>query len=503
MRLSAGSAPWLLRHELRLLWRRYNLARRWRSGIVLAVGIGVLAQLLGLGAAAWLQDSAATEAGRVTVANIAVLCIAGLMLSHALDVAVASLFERQDLDWLLASPVPLRRVLAVRMMGMAVTIAGPWLLLAGPAANAMAWMGQPGWLGVYPALFALGLLAAAAGTWLGVRLVAATGLRRARRVVGGLSLLTGALAFLASQCAALLTPPLRAAVWDALSPPCCGPPWGVAWWPARALLGEGVPLLALLLAGASAAAAAAVALQRRFADGAALAPPRPAAAAMEVRPVDAGRFRRGVFGTVLRKELRLIWRTPNLIARAGYQLIYVIPTAGVLWRDGPGAAALGLGTVGVFIAGEAARLFVLAAVGDEAAELAAAAPVRPGLVQRAKMAAAGVGAAAVALVPGLGVAATRPGLLPVLLCGIGCVTLSGLLLGVWRPGAPRRTDLGGRRPGLADTDWLGLVVGGCWSGATWLVMAGFGWVAAVPAGVAMAVLLAVRRWGGRVSGVRR
>lgn len=491
MTLRPGSSAWLMRHELRLLWRRYNLASRKLSLVILVVGAAVLAQVAGIGVAALLLGGVGTPAGQLAVANIAMLALPAIMLSHALDVAVAALFERQDLDWLLASPVPLRRVLAVRMAGMTITIAGPWMLLVGPVANALALAGQPGWLAAYPVLLALGLLAAAAGTGLGVRLVAAAGLQRARRVVGGISLLVGALAFFVTQVAALMPPAMRAAVWDAASPPCCGMPAGLGWWPARALTGDLAPLLALLLLALAVAGGSARALARRFAAGAALSPPRPAGA-FQAPPRTAVPFRSGLFRTLLRKELLLLRRTPNLLIRAAYQLIYLVPAVGVMWRDGPAAAALGMATVAVFVAGEAARLMILSAAGgDEAADLAATAPVPPALVRRAKMAAALLVAGSIVALPVLGVAWARPGLLPVLAVSLLCVTASGLLLGVWRPRPVRRSDLGGRPARLADTDWFGLLLGACWSGAAGLAMSGSRWAAA-PAGLAVLVLALLR-----------
>ena len=505
MIIRPGSVPWLLRYEARLLWRRSNFASRKLSAGVLAAGIVVAAQLAGLGLAAWLRDGTAALADRLAAANAVLLVMGGLMLSQALDAALAALFEQRDLDWLLTSPMPLRRVLAVRMMAIAAAVAVPWLLLLGGVANAMAMAGQPGWLAAYPVVYALALLAAAAGAALAVGLVSVLGLRRARRAVGILGLGVGGVAFLASQSATMLPPALGTALWRALLPSCCGMPDGLAWWPARALLGDAVPLMAVLLLGLAAAALAARALERRFAAGAILAPPRrgPSAARAAGRSMDAGRFRRGTFGTLLRKELRLLRRTPNLLSRAAYQLIYAVPMTAALWRDGGATAALGLGAASVFVAGEAAHLLISAAANaDEAAELAATAPVPPGAVQRAKMAAAGLGTAAILLLPVLAVAAWRPGLLPALAGGIACVTGSGLLIGVWRPVPVRRGDLGASRPRLGGNGWLGLLLSGLWAGAAWLAMDGNA-LAALPSAVAVAVLAGVRPRGSRVGLGRR
>lgn len=499
MTLRPGSAGWLLRHELRLTWRRSGLASRKLSAGALALGLAVVAHFIGLGAASWLVGVLSTPSERLAAASAGLLILGGLLLAQALDTAVAALFERQDLDWLLASPVPLRRVLGTRMLGMAAGVAVPWLLMLGPVANVLAVMDGPGWLAAYPTLCALALLATAVGASAAVGLVSALGLRRARRALGVVSLMFGALIFLASQSGTLLTPALKAALWQALTPPCCGVPDGVAWWPARALLGDAIPLAVIVLLGAAAMAAAAGFLDRHFAAGAALEPPSRRSGALRGagQGVDAGRFRRGAFGVLLRKEVRLLRRTPTLLGRAAFQLIYAVPVAVTLLRDGAPAAALGLGSVSVFLAGESARLLISAAAGaDEAAELAGTAPVPAKAAQRAKMAAAALGTAIIVLMPVLGVALVQPALLPALLGGVAGVTGSGLLLGVWRPAPVRRRDLGARGAGLGATDWLGLLVSSCWSGTTWLAMVGSFW-AALPGAAALVLLACLKPRGGR------
>jgi len=415
------------------------------------------------------------------------------MLSQALDVAMAALFERQDLDWLMASPVPLRRVLVVRMLGIAATVATMWLLILGSTANALALMGEPRWLAAYLVVGAMALVIAAAGAAGAVGLVARLGLKRARRAVSALGMVIGGVTFLASQSAALLSPELKASLWQALSPPCCGVPSGAEWWPARAMMGDPAPLAAVLLAAVLMASGAAWALARHFAAGAALDPPRTAGAVREAGPgLDASRFSRGRFGALLHKELRLLRRTPNLIGQVMFQLVYAVPGAVGLWRNGGLTAALGLGTISVFVAGEATRLLISATAGaDGAADLAGTAPVLPRAVTAAKMTAAGLGTVALMTLPVLAVGAEDPGLVPALVAGLACVTVGGLLLGLWRPIVSHRGDLGGRQAGLGINGLLALVTSACWTGATWLAMTGTAWAAA-PAGVAIAITAAAR-----------
>ena len=496
MTLRPGSVPWLLRHELRLGWRRYRVgARKWSIGLILGV-VAVVAQLAGIGMAVLLPATFPALADQLAVLSVVLLAATGLMLSQALDVAMAALFERQDLDWLMASPVPLRQVLVVRMLGIAATVAAIWLLILGATANALAVMGQPGWLAAYPVVGAIALVVAAAGSALAVGLVAWLGLRRARRTVGALGLVIGGVTFLASQSAALLSPELKTSLWQAVSPPCCGVPSGVAWWPARALMGDPAPLAAVLLSALAVASGAAWALARHFAAGAALDPPRPVGAAQDAgRGLDAGQFRIGRFGALLRKELRLLRRTPNLIGQVMFQLVYAVPGAVALWRDGGLTGAIGLGTISVFVAGEATRLLISTTAGaDGAADLAGTAPVRPRAVVAAKMTAAGLGAAALMSLPVLAVGTADPGLVPALVAGLACVTVGGLLLGLWRPIVSRRGDLGARQAGLGINGVLALVTSACWTGATWLAMTGSAW-AAVPAGIALAVMAGARPKG--------
>ena len=488
MRGAPGSVPWLLRYELLLQWRRWGRGRALPGAVLLAVVLA--AQAGGLGAAWVAREVVAGLPGRIALANAALLAAGLLMLSNALDAALAALFERRDLHWLLASPVPFRRVLAARLGGVAAVVAGPWLLLGGAAANGMAVLGEPGWLAAYPVVGVLALVAAAVGTVGAVGLVAGIGLRRARRVLAAAGMAVGGLAFLGSQSAVLLPPWLQAAAWDALSPPCCNVPSGAGWWPARALLGEPGPLLAVASLGVGMAGAAAWGLERQFVRGAAAGEGFQPSRAVG-RGVETGRFRRGPAGALLRKELRLLWRTPGLLGRAAYPLIYAVPAAAGLWGGG-GMAPVWLGTVTVFVAGSVARLLMATVAGaDEGAELAATAPVPPGAVQAAKMVAAGLGTAAVAALPAGAAAWWQPGLTLPLLGGVAGVAASGLLLGVWHPAPARRTDLGARRTGSAGVGLLGAAIDAAWSGAAALAMRGNAW-AALPAAVAVALLAFAR-----------
>lgn len=489
IRPAPGSIRWLLRHELRLVWRRHNFSK-WRVSAAVLIGVGaVLAQLVALGVVAAVAHLRLPLADELIGASLMLLVVGCLMLSGAFGGAVEALFERRDLDWLLTSPASFSRVLVARMFGIAAGVTWLWLLLLGPLANAMAVFGKPGALAFYPVLAALALLATATGTGLAVALAPVLGLRRTRAVATGLAVVTGAVPLLLSQANNIVPAATRVAFWRAVTPAYGAMPNGVGWWPARALLGDPLPLAGAMLLGLGAALCCGAVLGRRFAAGAlAQRTRRPS-----VRRARTGaRFAAGTMRVLLLKELRLLRRAPGLIGQSAQQLVFLTPVAFTLWRDSGQSSLVALTTLPVVVAGELARLFISATIsGDEAAELALTAPVDPRSPRLAKLVAAGAGVAAVFVPLLIGVAVWHPSLAPVILAGIVCVTVSGLLLGLWHPSPVRKLDLGGAKRGLSGMAVLGFAVSGAWAGATWLAATANSW-AIVPACIAAALVTFAR-----------
>ncbi len=463
-RLAPGSAPWLLRHELRLAWRRWRAGGRQVATTAAAVLIAALVQVACLFLARWLIDARLPETAWLAGAT-AVLAFAGLMmLAQALRIAIEGLYERHDLDWLLTSPIPLRRVLAARMAAAVVRVAGTWLLLlVGPLAVGLAVNGRPGALAAYPVLLALALLMTAAGTASAVLLVSLLGLRRARGVVSGLVVVTTSAGFLAGQSHTMLTPAQREALLGALL---VRHGAGAAWLPARAMLGEPGPLLLVVAVAVAVAALTARALERRFASGAAHDPA--ARTRRAARHQAAPRFRAGAGRALLHKEMRLLRRSPGLLGRTLSQMVYLLPALLPLLR-GAKETLLVAAVATVFVTGEVARILISATIsGDGAADLARSAPVPPRGVRRAKVQATGLCLAALLALPLLYVTAERARLLPTLVLGLVGVSGSAVLLAWRRPAASRAGDLGGSRNGLSGSDWLNLAVSASWAGVTWL-----------------------------------
>ena len=80
-----------------------------------------------------------------------------LMVSQAMESVTRAFYARSDLDLILSSPAAARRVFAVRIGTMALSIVLMGALLAGPFINVLAALGGPRWLAAYGVVAALGL----------------------------------------------------------------------------------------------------------------------------------------------------------------------------------------------------------------------------------------------------------------------------------------------------------------------------------------------------------
>ncbi|MDQ6638758.1 MAG: hypothetical protein M3Z15_03715, partial [Pseudomonadota bacterium] len=387
MKLVPGSAPWLLRHEMRLVWRGTGVAR---LRLLIALG-GVL--WLAYHLAAWmmlgvLPDSASLPASLFVMFGAGVWFVFTLILAQAINLSVGAFFERGDLDLLLASPLAPSHVFLVRGLGVAIAAVAIYAWLITPFANVGAITGHPRLLAIYPALAALGLLAAATGMALTAVLVRTLGARRARIVAQLLGAGVGAAFFLVLQFNNLVAPE-RSARWRAALRQLAsdGGPLdrdGLIWLPLNAMLGQPTALLALAVAGAGAFAWVVAAMARRFLAGTQEAMTVPLR--MRTAPAPA-RFRGGLWRNVLVKEWRLIGRDPQLIAHTLLQSLYMLPLALVWIRNESPQVALAPAMV-MLAATLASGLTWLTVAAEDAPELLASAPVERGLLRRAKLFAA-------------------------------------------------------------------------------------------------------------------
>jgi ABC-2 type transport system permease protein len=491
-----GSTLWLAWHELRLQIRGSLLGRAGGGRLVAAIAIGI--QILGVAfASSLLQLRLRVPISDPLLSVSVVIALTGaLMMAQAVQRATEVLDGQADLGWLLSSPVPPRRVLAVRLVSVAFSVVFNWLLLVAPIANGLILLGQTGAWRVYPVVASVALVATATGFGLTFSLLRVLGPRRTRSAANAAATLIGASAFLAGQSRTILSPQTRDAVWAAIMPTHGAAPDGVGWWPARALLEGGWRMGGVALIGLAATALASVGLQQWFSRGAlaGVSADRGTVAdpLARLRPFQAGLRR-----ALLRRDLLLLRRFPGLAGLSIYYMIYLLPAVIVLWRGGGDQSDRTLAAAPVLTAGELARLFVSACVlGDDGRELVDTAPVGDGSVLWSKLAAAGIGVAMVMYVPVLGLAMVMPTAVPAMVTGLTGVVLCNLLLGLWRPAPIRRADLRRGQKGWGGlVNVVGLFFSGAWSTATWLALRSSPWAAA-PAGAAILLLVLVRPSGG-------
>ena len=189
---------------MRLAWRDLGLKR---LKIVLALGaiLWVALHVALAGLFSTRVDLATAWPAGAVLAGASLWFVFTLMLSHAITRSVGVLFDRGDLDLLLASPLPPRHVFIVRGLGVAFGSVAVYALLLTPFAHVGLLYGRPALLAIYPALAALGLLAAALGMALTLALVRILGARRARVVAQRLGAFVGAAFFLLTQAGNLFS----------------------------------------------------------------------------------------------------------------------------------------------------------------------------------------------------------------------------------------------------------------------------------------------------------
>ena len=499
----AGSTLWLLRHELRLTWRGLT-ERRGRSRFR-TLWLTALLPLVLL-VTAGLPLSFVMRRVQIPVmpisAAIAVVIAVGLftlMLSQTLSAAVDALYERHDLDLLFSSPMRPRRVLAVRFLAVAVNVFAFFGIITTPILLPIAVMGHPAWLALEPVLFSIALAATGAGLLVAGGLFRLIGPRRTRTLGQVLAAVTGAAAFLIGQSYNILGRHQSASVWTNIVRAAAGSgfkqPPGFDWV-LRAMLGQPLPLLAVVAAGAGVFALANQVLGARFAEDAASAA-GVGTGARKARAPGRVRFAAGAFRATLIKELRLILRDPALISQVLLRVLYILPLGFLLLRNAgtgqtlalPGGAGA-LSLIAGQIVGSLAWITVSA---EDAPDLLSSAPTPVKTLRRAKLAAA-ILPLAVLLAPVL-IALTVMAPLAGIAAAAGCAASMAMTaaLNVWwqRPG--KRADFRRARQAswfvtLAEF-FLGLFV----AVATALVAAGlFGW-ALIPAGVALAGVVLLRR----------
>lgn len=500
-----GSTLWLLGHELRMARRRWGRrgkqSNRWLM-LAFTLGVPLFLTVVGGIPLGRLLSRVEVTPTPVAAAIAAFMLIAffTLMLSQTLTAAVDALYERGDLDLLFSSPLRPQRVMTVRFLAVAAGVF--WIFgyfLTGPLV-AIAVQGHLPWLAGLVVLFALALASAGAGLLLAASLFRVIGPRRTRTAAQVTAAVIGASFFLAAQAHNILGEGRSQSLWQTIMRLARDPQVQVPGldWPLRAMLGEPLPLAAVVAAGAGLFWLASAILGPRFAADAAAAAGAGRGATGRTR-TRFGAFAEGAFVTTLRKELRLLVRDPALLAQVLMRVLYMLPVGFLLLRQaGRGDDLLFPGSVAALclIAGQVAgSLAWITVSAEDAPDLLASSPSPVALVRRGKLAAAALPLAVL----------LAPVLLPLLVlaplagaaASAGCaasIAAAGLMNVWWqRPG--KRSEF--RRRGRAS--WfvtiVELLVGALIALTAALIAMGLPWAlaAVAPAALAGLILLALRR----------
>jgi ABC-2 type transport system permease protein len=472
-----GSTLWLMRHDLRLTARdmRATGAGRRVAFVVILGSVVLMLHVVGFLAAPalaslnkgcggfWFAPApSGLDCGDSLLTFSVILAAAfTLFVSKAITEAADSLHQRADLDLLLSSPVPPRRVLMTRLFAIAVIAGFLPIVVILPLVDGMVLRGRFAWTGFYPVLLALALTAASLGAALTFGLLRWVGPRWTGIVARVLATLFGATAFLFTQARMLMPEQMRRSLWAALAPGPGDQGWGVGWWPARAALGAPVPMAGLLAAAFAAALATSALLGHAHGNGVI------GAGAPRLRGTAGGQRRRfgaGLTMTLLRKEFALLRRHPGVAAQTFYQFVFLAPGVVALSKlsGGPHVGAAGVVFLTTLMAGRITKVLAVAPFEtDQAAELAAGAPVPARAVLRAKLAVVSAALLVVAGLPLLGIAWRLPFAFPAACIGSVGACATRLTLAATGKQKKARRGLRGRL-GLSNDGLLGALVDVGW-----------------------------------------
>jgi ABC-2 type transport system permease protein len=366
-----GTFRWLLRHELRLMYRdaRGKVASSLGALLVFIL-LHVLAVPLALGVQVSIRMSDTLPLAMVSG-------LAGLTLltlwARALTLSVQTLYERGDVELLVSSPLPPRAWFAVRASAIALRSTAEYGLLLVPVANVFIAFGQLRWLLVYVSVPLGALLATSAALWLALGLLRLLGPRRTRLFAQIFAALIGVGAALIVQLPSLYgyddDASLAAFARFSRLPGAAS----AVWLPARVAMGKSLWAPVVGLGCVAAFVLSVRLLAAPFIEGLTLA-----AHADVRRPRSSTKLPR--FGgsartALVRKELRVALRDPWLMTQLLQQNLFLLPATLMFVRwDLHGVSVAWLAIV--MCAGTSASAFGwLASSGEEAPELIGSAPI--------------------------------------------------------------------------------------------------------------------------------
>ena len=505
-KLRAGSVLWLLAHECRLFFYEMGddkTGSKAKRGMPY-IGMGMLMLVLCVihfGAYMVLSNlpPLTSEPAPMIImgSGAALVVVFSLMLSLALNRSVKALFERGDLDLLLSSPLPAKTIFSVRLAGIVFGVALLFLLFLSPFAHVGLLFGQARWMGIYPTLISLAVIASSVAMLLTLTLVRVLGVRRTLIVAQLLGALTGAGVFLLTQLFGGVGDRFRSQINSHLLP------WfqhggaldekSLIWIPARALFGSPGELLIFACIGVACFWLTARFTHQFFVRGVqqagAMGSNSAATTARKnkknIRSTNTV-FRVGAARNIVFKEWRTIIRDPQLISQIALQLLYLLPMFFLIFKGKavlPGVAA-GITFLAASLAGSLIWIIIAA---EDAPDLLRASPVPATTIRNAKLVAAIVPVFALIL-PILGYLLVQNLVLAILMfAAVTAAMASASFIHLWlaKPGTRDKFNKRGQAQVVA-----GLLEG--FSGFAWAAVVymgiGFGLWGFAPLGLALLLL---------------
>jgi ABC-2 type transport system permease protein len=400
------------------------------------------------------------------IATAAIVTILSFMCAQVVIGAQRTLYEAGDLDLLLSSPLPEKRALEAKLLGLAGSVTTTFAFLLLPIVIPISILAFPRLLAIVPVLGGLALIGASIGTGLAILLVRLIGARGARATGQVLAAFLGALVFLLAQLASHRDEVPRGGRMGGFIA------WmretglgGEGWssWPARAALGDPIALILFLAFAAALFTGTSFWFRRHFLASYQKAGERKTRRA----PAGGGGPRRGLFAggllrRILAKEVRLLLRQPELLFMMVLRLIYLAPL--ILFGLGAGgrtaAMALpGLAAVGAVAAGQlTGSIAWLTISAEDAPDLLAVSPVDPARLRRMKLLAALVIVAPIALVVPLILAGQKPAAAPIAFAGAMAAGYGAGLIELWFGKPQKRSTFARRQQGSFIVSIAGILV---------------------------------------------
>lgn len=496
-----GGVLFLLSHEMLLTWRAFRASGKGRH-VRRIIFYSIMVALLGFGGY-WAARLLSEITPRPDVTTLGVVggvfaILFSLMLSQALMLITESLYQRGDLDLLLASPVPLWRVVIVRMSAIAINVGLFYLILVAAVCVWLPFFGGWAWLSFAPSVLLLTLFATAVALVLASAMFATIGPKNTRVFAQILGSIIGASFFIASQIPRFTEDENRAQamreIFGALVP-VLGDPASPISLPARAAFGLNADLLVWALVALAAFLLAVWWYASRFANDAAAIT---GIGSRKRRNTRAARAMRDGSSILVFKEWRLLRRDPLLLSQILLPLLYFAPLFAVfgarITDEGfSRMSAAGFAAAFVLlITSFAASLAWLTVSAEDAPDLIASAPVPRDRIDGAKAAAAAAPSALLLLPPVvvLGVLADPVAAIWMLLGGAAAI-VSTCLIAIWHQTPGSRKEFRRRTRGSLLLNFGRSFVALGWVGATGLAVSGWALAAIIPAIISLGFMLAL------------